>query len=88
MVTIATTMAACCSDDTTTPAPTVQQQQTTTQAPPANTAAPSPSGPPTIASWVNKTCSPEGAEARTTSGGKLVCKKSGSDPAPEWHAAG
>lgn len=49
-------------------------------------ASPTPSGPPTITKWLNQACSPEGSEARTISGGKIVCKKVGSDPAPEWHA--
>jgi hypothetical protein len=40
---------------------------------------------PVIKRWLNVSCSPEGAEAITVSGGLLVCKKVGSDQAPEWH---
>ena len=44
-------------------------------------------GIPTIDRWVNQPCSPEGAKAKTRSGGNLVCQKVGSDKTPEWHAA-
>lgn len=60
----------------------------TEQAPPPAPAAstPAPSTAPTLARWVGVACTPEGATAKTSSGGDLVCKKVGSDPGPEWHA--
>lgn len=48
--------------------------------------APTASGIPTITRWLNQTCSPEGAKAKTRSGADIICEQVGSDPAPEWHA--
>lgn len=58
----------------------------TTPAATTPAASPEPSGAPTLARWVGVACSPEGATAKTTSGGDLVCRKVGSDPGPRWHA--
>ncbi len=41
---------------------------------------------PVIKTWLNQPCSPEGATAKTISGGDITCKKVGFDVVPEWHA--
>ena len=80
----ATTLAACGSE------PEQTEQAPPPPAPAATTPAattPAPSGVPTLARWVGVACTPEGAKAKTSSGGDIVCKKTGTDPGPRWHAA-
>lgn len=77
LATAATLALTACGTDT----PPTQTDQ------PAPADSPTPSSTePTLTRWVNVPCTPEGAKARTTSGGALVCSKVGSDTEPEWHA--
>jgi PBP1b-binding outer membrane lipoprotein LpoB len=83
---LAAVLLAACSPASKTPTEQPLPAAPASTAPATPSTAPSPAVP-TIARWVNVPCTPEGAKAKTNSGGDIVCKKVGSDKTPEWHAA-
>jgi hypothetical protein len=83
----AAALLAACSPAGNTPAEQPPPAAPASTAPATPSAAPASPTPSTLTRWVNVPCSPEGATARTTSGGPLVCKKVGRDTQPVWHAA-